>query len=68
MTVGELIDKLKEFPIDSRVVIFPEVYGWSDIDEVCTVFEDFVAIKDKGPFQIQFAKFTAPIMREEALK
>lgn len=52
MTVGELIDKLKEFPIDSRVVIFPEVYGWSDIDEVCTVFEDFVAIRDKDPFSI----------------
>lgn len=50
MTVGELIDKLKEFPIDSRVVIFPEDYGWSDVDEVCTVFEDFVAIRDKDPF------------------
>ena len=50
MTVGELIDKLKESPIDSRVVIFPEDYGWSGIDEVCTVFGDFVAIRDKDPF------------------
>lgn len=50
MTVGELFDKLKKFPIDSRVVIFPEADGWSDIYEVCTVFEDFVAIRDKDPF------------------
>ena len=50
MTVGELICKLKEFPIDSRVVKFTEDYGWADIYEVCTVFRDSVAIRDKDPF------------------
>lgn len=51
MTVGELITKLKEFPKDARVVIFPEA-GWSDIEVVCKVFEDWVAIADEDPFYI----------------
>lgn len=43
MTVGQLIEKLKEFPQDFRVVIFPDE-GWQDIDEVKIVFEDYVAL------------------------
>jgi hypothetical protein len=43
MTVAELIEKLKEFPQGHRVVIFPDE-GWSDIETIKIVFEDFVAL------------------------
>lgn len=49
MIVSDLINKLREFPQDARVVMFPEA-GWSDIVKVKTVFGDFVAIMDEDAF------------------
>lgn len=49
MVVSELIEKLKEFPQNYRVVIFPDS-GWMDIDRVGIVFEDFVAIMNDDEF------------------
>lgn len=49
MIVSDLINKLQEFPQDSRVVIFPQT-GWTDIAKVDTVFGDYVAIMDQDPF------------------
>ena len=49
MIVSELITRLKEFPQDARVVMFPEE-GWSDIVSVRTVFGDFVAIMNDDTF------------------
>ena len=43
MTVRQLIDELKKFPQDYRIVIFPDE-GWSDIENVKVVFENFVAL------------------------
>lgn len=43
MTVAELIEKLKEFPQEYRVVIFPDE-GWSDIETIKIVFGDYVAL------------------------
>ena len=49
MTVSELITKLQTFPQDAHVVIFADP-GWSDIDRVCMVFGDWVAIMDEDVF------------------
>ena len=49
MTVGALIEKLKAFPQDQRVVIYPDE-GWSDIKDVVQVFGDFVALRSPDDF------------------